>query len=65
MFKPDLRKEYENYVNQQAQIAGYKTLVKNNLQQASDLTVANLYYYFKIRDESESEEVELVEAVAV
>lgn len=65
MFQPELRKEYENYVNQQAQFAGYKTLVKNNLQQASDLTVANLYYYFKIRDESESEEVELVEAVAV
>ncbi len=65
MFQSELRKEYENYIDRQAQVAGYKTLVKNNLQQASDLTVANLYYYFKIRDESESEEVELVEAVAV
>lgn len=33
--------------------AGYKTLVPSNLQQASDLAVANLYWYFKVRDESE------------
>ncbi len=65
MFQPDLRKDYENYINLQAQAAGYKTLVTSNLQQASDLTVANLYYYFNIRDESAREEVELLEAVAV
>lgn len=65
MFKPDLRKEYENYINQQAKVAGYKTLITKNLQQASDLTVANLYYYLKIRDESGTEEVETEEAVAV
>lgn len=65
MFQPDLRQEYENYINIQAKAAGYKTLVTDNLQQASDLTIANLYYYFNIRDESESEEVELIEAVAV
>ncbi|MDZ7962489.1 MAG: hypothetical protein RMY34_32260 [Aulosira sp. DedQUE10] len=52
MFKPALRKDYEAYVNQQAGVAGYRTLVLKNLQQASDLTVANLYYYFQIRDES-------------
>ncbi|MEB3218871.1 MAG: hypothetical protein VKN72_21900 [Nostocales cyanobacterium 94392] len=52
MFNPDLRKQYENYVNQQANVAGYKTLVPRNLQQASDLTVANLYYYFKVRDKA-------------
>ncbi|MDJ0618626.1 MAG: hypothetical protein QNJ63_18100 [Calothrix sp. MO_192.B10] len=63
MFKPSVRKDYEAYINQQAAIAGYKTLVPKNLQQASDLTVANLYYYFKIRDESE--ETEPVEAVAI
>lgn len=62
MFKPDLRKKYENYVDQQAKYSGYKTLVGRNLQQASDLTVANLYYYFKIRGKSESQEVE-IEAV--
>ena len=57
MFQPDLRRDYENYINIQAKAAGYKTLVTDNLQQASDLTVANLYYYFKIRDESECEKL--------
>ncbi|MEH2414120.1 hypothetical protein [Nostoc sp.] len=52
IFKPELRREYELYISQQAVIAGHKTLVTSNLQQASDLTVANLYYYFNIRDES-------------
>ena len=65
MFQPDLRKDYENYINLQAKAAGYKTLVTDNLQQASDLTIANLSYYFNIRQESEIEEVELVEAVTV
>jgi len=60
MFKPELRHEYESYVSQQAAKYGYKTLVTSNLQQASDLTVTNLYYYFKIRDESQKE-VENVE----
>ncbi len=64
MFQPDLRRDYENYINIQAKAAGYKTLVTDNLQQASDLTVANLYYYFNIRDESNVED-ELLEAVAV
>ncbi|MDB9372303.1 hypothetical protein [Nodularia sphaerocarpa] len=63
MFKPALRQDYEAYVNQQANIAGYKMLVPKNLQQASDLTIANLYYYFQIRDESETEEVQAVEAI--
>ncbi|MBF2006579.1 MAG: hypothetical protein IGS49_14205 [Chlorogloeopsis fritschii C42_A2020_084] len=65
MFKPALRKEYEAYVSQQAGNVGYRTLVPKNLQQASDLTVANLYYYFKIRDESEIERAEIMEALAI
>ncbi len=65
MFKPDLRKEYENYINQQAKANGHKKLITSNLQQASDLAVTNLYYYFKVRDESEIGKVELAEAVAV
>jgi hypothetical protein len=64
MFKPALRQEYEAYINTQAVVAGYRTLVTQNLQPASDLTVANLYYYFKIRDESEIEEEEQVNAIA-
>jgi hypothetical protein len=53
LFDYKLRQEYELYINQQAANAGYKTLVPPNLEQASDLAVANLYYYFKIKDKSE------------
>jgi hypothetical protein len=55
MMKPSLRQEFASYISQQAAIAGYKTLVPANLQKASDLAVANLYWYFKVRDESEAE----------
>ncbi|MEH2233633.1 MAG: hypothetical protein V7K71_29005 [Nostoc sp.] len=55
IFEPELRREYEFYISEQAVNTGYKTLVTSNLQQASDLTVGNLYYYFKIRDESKDE----------
>ncbi len=63
MFQPELREDYEVFINEQGALAGYKTLVPKNLQQASNLAIANLYHYFKIRDESEiidnSEEEEL------
>jgi len=61
LFEPELRREYEFYINKQAVITGHKTLVTSNLQQASDLTVANLYYYFNIRDESK-DQTEVVSA---
>ncbi|GJD15605.1 hypothetical protein RIVM261_005610 [Rivularia sp. IAM M-261] len=57
MFQPALRSQYEDYINQQASGTGYKTLFSKNLQQASDMTVANLYHYFKVRDESDVQEV--------
>jgi hypothetical protein len=50
---PALREEYQSYVSQQAVKSGYKSLVSANLQQASDLAVANLYWYFRVRDESQ------------
>lgn len=53
MMKPSLRQEFAAYISKQAAMAGYKTLVPANLQKASDLAVANLYWYFKVRDESE------------
>jgi|SRR6478672_3027418 len=56
MMKPSLRQEFASYISQQSAIAGYKTLVPANLQKASDLAVANLYWYFKVRDETEKEE---------
>jgi hypothetical protein len=57
MMKPSLRQEFASYISQQSAIAGYKTLVPANLQKASNLAVANLYWYFKVRDESEEEVV--------
>lgn len=52
MMSPQLRLEYESYVTQQAASVGYKALISQNLQQASNLAVANLYWYFKVREES-------------
>ncbi|WP_242716596.1 hypothetical protein [Microcoleus vaginatus] len=49
------REKYENYIIEQGERAGHKTLVSSNLEKASDLAVANLFYYFRVRDESEDE----------
>jgi hypothetical protein len=38
------------YIMQQATASGYKTLVPSNWQEIPDLTVANLYCYFKDKD---------------
>lgn len=63
MMKPSLRQEFASYISQKSAIAGYKTLVPANLQKASNLAVANLYWYFKVRDESQDEmEAEAVTA---
>ena len=53
MMQPKLRKEAELYITEQAASNGYKALILSNLQQSSNLAVANLYWYFKVRDESE------------
>lgn len=55
MMEPGLRQDYESYISQQATIAGSRTLIPSNLKQASNLAVANLYWYFKVRDKSEDE----------
>ncbi len=52
MMSSDLRDKYEIYVSEQAAISGHKVLYKENLQEVSHLTVANLYWYFKVRDEA-------------
>lgn len=52
MMSLHLRLEYESYVTRQATSGGYKALISQNLQQASNLAVANLYWYFKVREES-------------
>ena len=61
MMQPTLRKEAELYITEQAASNGYKALILSNLQQSSNLAVANLYWYFKVRDESK----ERVEQVVV
>jgi hypothetical protein len=52
MVKPDLRREHESYISQQATASGYKALAPSNWQEISDLTVANLYWYFKGKQEA-------------
>ncbi len=54
-----LRKQAEVYVSENADNFGYKTLNLPNLEKASNLTIANLYWYFKVRDESEEVEQEV------
>jgi hypothetical protein len=49
--KPELRRGHELYISQQAIATGYQGLAPSNWQEISDLTVANLYYYFKIRED--------------
>ncbi|MDZ4873537.1 MAG: hypothetical protein CLLPBCKN_002933 [Chroococcidiopsis cubana SAG 39.79] len=52
MMQTELRREAETYISLQAPLSGYKALVPANLQQASHMTIANLYWYFQARDES-------------
>jgi hypothetical protein len=47
MVKPDLRRTHESYISQQATATGYKALAPSNWEAIPDLTVANLYWYFK------------------
>lgn len=49
------RAEYEGYIIEQGELGGHKSLVSSNLEKASDLAVANLFWYFRVRDESEEE----------
>jgi hypothetical protein len=50
MVKPDLRREHESYISQKAPASGYKALAPSNWQEVPDLTVANLYWYFKVQE---------------
>lgn len=55
MIEPELRQDYESYISQQAAIGGSRTLIPSKLKQASNLAIANLYWYFKVRDKSGDE----------
>ncbi len=45
--KPDLRQSYETFISQQAPQFGHTAIATSNLQEAPDLAVTNLYWYFK------------------
>lgn len=53
MISTEIRQEYETYIDQQAKYTEHKALTVTNLQQMSNLSVANLFWYFQVRDESE------------
>ncbi|MFM6400175.1 MAG: hypothetical protein ACKPFF_26160, partial [Planktothrix sp.] len=55
LMRSTLRKEAEIYVSQNAENFGYRTLNLANLEKSSNLTVANLYWYFKVKEESKEE----------
>ncbi|MFB2835872.1 hypothetical protein [Floridanema evergladense] len=47
VIQPESRKEHESYISQQAKSSNYHGLAPSNWQEITDLTVANLYWYFK------------------
>lgn len=54
MMSPDRRRDYENYVAEQAAIAGFNALRPSTLQKASPLAISNLYWYFHSDTELEA-----------
>jgi hypothetical protein len=52
MLKPDLRQGHESYISQQATASGYKALAPSNWQEIPNFTVANLYWYFKDKQQA-------------
>jgi hypothetical protein len=50
MIKPDLRRNHESYLSKQATVSGYNALARSNWQVIPDLTLANLYWYFKDKE---------------
>jgi len=55
MMCTETRSKYITYISQLADSEGHKVLGVTNLQKMSALSVANLYWYFHTRDESEQE----------
>lgn len=47
VIQPESRKDHESYISQQAKNSNYQGLAPSNWQEITDLTVANLYWYFK------------------
>lgn len=47
VIQPESRQDHESYISQQAKNSNYHGLDPSNWQEITDLTVANLYWYFK------------------
>ncbi|CAD5948292.1 hypothetical protein PCC9214_02386 [Planktothrix tepida] len=47
--KPELRRDYESYILNQAVATGLNGLAPKNWEEVPDLTVANLYHYFQVQ----------------
>jgi hypothetical protein len=50
--KPELRRQHESYISKQAPIHNLNALAPSNWQEIPDLTVANLYHYFKTKEQT-------------
>ncbi|PSR16154.1 hypothetical protein C8255_19315 [filamentous cyanobacterium CCP3] len=61
LMNPDKRADIQSYITERAQLEGLSALTPENLQKATPLTVANLEYYFLVRDNAEEEESETLE----
>ncbi len=47
LLAPEMRPQYENYISQQAVQKGYTAMNPYHLKNASNATIANLYWYFQ------------------
>ncbi len=54
LFKPDLRRGHESYISQQASASDLKALAPSKWEAIPDLTVANLYWYFKDKQQAQA-----------
>ncbi len=59
LMKPDARQLYTGYVSKRSAQAGYKALTGTNLQQMSDFAIANLYWYFRVREEAKPDQPDI------
>jgi DNA-binding ferritin-like protein len=58
----DKRIESQNYIAERAPLEGLSALTRETMQKANPLTIANLEYYFLVRDEAPVEKEESGEA---
>ena len=51
--KPERRKDYEEYIYEEAKKYDHQVFIPSNLKQVSPFTLSNLYWYFYLREESQ------------